>query len=329
MKDKKSDFKIGEKSLPLLPLRDIVIFPGMMIPLFVGREKSIHAVEYALDNGSIIMLSTQKSAKKEDPDESDIHTIGCVSEIMQVFKMPDGTVKIMVEGLERAEITAIRSDEKMLMAEIRESAPVKSNVSHTELEALSRGLKENFGKLVRADSNIPLSTEAELLETSEPEELGDMIMAHLPLDTDKRQEVLAESDTRKKLEKILEHLEAEIEILHIERKVKGRVKKQMDKSQREYYLNEQMKAIHKELGRSDAKSDIQELRDKIKKVKMPSDIEAKALKELGKLEQMPPMSAEGTVVRNYLDWLIDVPWSKRSKDILDRSEEHTSELQSH
>ena len=317
MKDKKNDFKIGGKELlPLLPLRDIVIFPGMMVPLFVGRDKSINAVEYALDNGSIIMLSTQKSAKKEDPDKNDIHTTGCVSEIMQVFKMPDGTVKIMVEGLERAEITSIRADEKMLMAEVKDKAQAKSNPSKIELEALSRSLKDNFGKMVRADSNIPLSTETDVLETSHPEDLGDLIMSHISLDTNKRQEVLAEPDLKKRLEKILGHLESEIEILQIERKVKGRVKKQMDKSQREYYLNEQMKAIHKELGRSDTKSEIQELSDKVKKANMPADIETKALKELGKLEQMPPMSAEGTVVRNYLDWLLDVPWSKRSRDIL-------------
>ena len=313
-----TDFRIKDHELlPLLPLRDIVVFPRMMVPLFVGREKSIQAVEYAFENGNIIMLAAQKSAKKENPDIADIHTTGCVSEIMQVFKMPDGTVKIMVEGLERAKISSIQVTNKMLMAKIREMPAVTKKGADSELEALARSLKEIFGKIIKADANIPLNVEEEVAETSDPENLGDLIMSHIMLDTNKRQEVLAQANLRKRLEKILAHLEAEIEIIVLEKRVKGRVKKQMDKSQREYYLNEQMKAIQKELGSGDMKSDDQELRDKVKKAKMPREVEAKALKELGKLEQMPPMSAEGTVVRNYLDWLVEVPWSKRSRDNLE------------
>ena len=309
-------------TLPLLPLRDIVVFPKMVTPLFVGRDKSIKAVESAISEyNNTIFLAAQKSASDENPSQDNIHATGSICEIVQVFKMPDGTVKIMVEGLARASIGKYLTSNPFHTIEINQFlTETDGEGGEKEYEALSRGIKSLFEKLVKMENRLPSETALNMNEVTDPEELGDMVMGNIGLPSKERQNILEEQNLRKRLEKILTHLETEIEIMMIERRVKGRVKKQMDKSQKEYYLNEQMKAIHKELGRPDLKSDIEELREKIAQAGMPEAIDTKAMKELSKLEQMPPMSAEGTVVRNYLDWLIDIPWKKKSKDRLDTLE---------
>jgi len=317
-KDKLASFFKNGMELPLLPLRDIVIFPTMVAPLFVGREKSIRAVEHAVDNNAnYIFLSAQKSANDEAPNPDAIYETGCISEIIQVFKMPDGTVKIVVEGIARATVEKYTSKKPFYMVTANPILDEPEEKTGTELEALSRGIKSIFEKFVKMDNRLPSEITSAVSEISNLEELANTVMSHVGLRTGDRQSILSERSLAKRLEMIINFLETEIEILMIEKRVKTRVKKQMDKSQKEYYLNEQMKAIHKELGRTDGKSEIEEFRLKIKNAKMPADIETKAVKELAKLEQMPPLSAEGTVVRNYLEWLVDIPWNKKTDDNLD------------
>ncbi len=315
--DKKPAAHKGRKKYPLLPLRDIVMFPGMATPLFVGRPKSIAAVEYAIKNKNILLLATQKSAGTEDPAESDIYNTGCVGEIIQVFRMPDSTLKIMVEGLSRAKMHGIVSIDPFLLAEAETIIPTGRKAGGAELEALSRRLKTLFEKYMRFEPRIQPENAFGIFEIKNAEELSDSVMGHLVLDAADRQTVLETIPVDDRLERIIGLLEKEIEILKIEKRVKGRVKKQMDKSQKEYYLQEQIKAIHKELGNADLRSEMKELKEKILKAGMPESTEARAVRELEKLEQMPPLSAEGTIVRNYLDWLIDLPWKTRTRDRLD------------
>ncbi|MEE8484650.1 MAG: endopeptidase La [Nitrospinota bacterium] len=308
---------INTENLPLLPLRDIVVFPTMAVPLFVGREKSIRAVEFAIEHDNLIMLSAQKSAQKEDPKPDDIYEVGCIAEVAQIFKMPDGTVKIMVEGLVRAKITDYKSTEPLFVVDSKKLTRIETKKGDRELEVLVRSVRELFPSYVKAGHRMPMEILDTLTGIEDPEELCNAVLAHVVFNVADRQAILKETDIKKQFKKLADCLEKEIDIQRIEKRLKGRVKKQMDKTQRDYYLNEQIKAIQKELGHSDAQSEIGETRERIKKSKMPKDVEFKALKELRKLEQMPPMSAEGTVVRNYLEWLLDVPWSKRSKDNLD------------
>jgi ATP-dependent Lon protease len=315
--DKKPAAYKGRKEYPLLPLRDIVMFPGMATPLFVGRPKSIAAVEYAIKNKNILLLATQKSAGTEDPAEGDIYDTGCVGEIIQVFRMPDGTLKIMVEGLARAKVHGIVSSDPFLLAHAEAIIPASAKGVAAELEALSRSVKSLFEKYMRFEPRIQPENAFSIFELKDAEELSDSVMGHLVLDAADRQAILETIPLDKRLERIIALLEKEIEILKIEKRVKGRVKKQMDKSQKEYYLQEQIKAIHKELGNADLRSEIKELKESILKAGMPKNIEARALRELEKLEQMPPLSAEGTIVRNYLDWFIDLPWKNRTRDRLD------------
>ncbi len=318
MGEKKRPLKaINTDNLPLLPLRDIVVFPMMAAPLFVGREKSIRAVEFAIEHDNLIMLSAQKSAQKEDPKPDDIYDVGCIAEVAQIFKMPDGTVKIMVEGLVRAKITGYKSIEPLFVVDSEKLKRIETKKGDRELEALVRSVRDLFPGYVKTGHRMPPEILETLIGIGDPEELCNAVLAHVVFNVVDRQVILKETNIKKQFKKLAACLEKEIEIQRIEKRLKGRVKKQMDKTQREYYLNEQIKAIQKELGQSDAQSEIGETRERIKKAKMPKDIEFKTLKELRKLEQMPPMSAEGTVVRNYLEWLIDVPWSKRSKDNLD------------
>ncbi|MBI5637165.1 MAG: endopeptidase La [Nitrospinae bacterium] len=302
--------------LPLIPLRDIVVFPRMLVPLFVGREKSVRAVDQAMAQGNFIMLCAQKKANNEEPDPKDIYPIGCVGEIMQVLRLPDGTVKIMVEGIRRAAIDAFVAQNPFYRVAVRGLGVARVPERGARMEAMMRGLRLLFDRYVKTSNRLPSQALAPINETGDAEELADLIMGHFPLKTDERQQVLAEMDVKRRMEMIMELLEREIEVIQIEKRLEGRVKKQMDQSQREYYLNEQMKAIQKELGRGDHRSELDELRDRIKKSGMPAEAEAKAMKEINKLEQMAPMSAESTVVRNYIEWLADIPWSQRTEDDL-------------
>ncbi len=302
--------------LPLLPLRDMVVFPGTVAPLFVGRPKSIEALDHAFENGRVIMLATQKNAKVDEPKADGIYKVGCVTEILQVLRLPDGTVKALVEGIDRARIKEYVDGGKFFRVIVeRIETKKKINASTT---ALLRAAQSLFERYVKLNPVISKDVARGLSGIDHADSFADAAASHLISDTTKKQEILGTINIKTRLELLVSKLQEEIDILAIENRVRGRVKKQMEKSQRDYYLTEQMKAIQKELGRSEGdKTELEELREKIDVSGMPGDIHKKAVKELGRLEQMPPMSAEGTVIRNYLDWLLDVPWKKRTRDKLD------------
>jgi len=297
--------------LPLLPLRDVVVFPHMVIPLFVGRPRSIRALEAAMESGKNIMLVAQKSAGKDDPTPEDVYEIGCVAGILQMLKLPDGTVKVLVEGAQRARITRIEDAESHFSCEV---VPIAPDASHgAELEALRRAIVAQFEQYVKLNKKIPPEILTSLSGIDDAGRLADTIAAHLPLKLEQKQKMLEVFGTSERLESLLTQLETEIDILQVEKRIRGRVKKQMEKSQRDYYLNEQVKAIQKELGEGEEGADIEELEKKIKSASMPKEARKKADAELKKLKLMSPMSAEATVVRNYIDTLINLPWKKRSK----------------
>ncbi|MBI3794330.1 MAG: endopeptidase La [Nitrospinae bacterium] len=302
--------------LPLLPLRDIVVFPGMVVPLFVGRGKSIAAVNHAVDNGKIIMLAVQKNPADESPEKSGLHEVGCVGEVMQLSELPDGTMKIMVEGLARATIYSYKSETPLFLVNARILSKI-TDPADPEIDALVKSNRLLFDKYVKAVGHLAPEVPSQIAEIKDPADIVNFIMRHVAAGAQERQNILAEPSVKRQLEGVYMTIEKEIEIIQIENRVKGRVKRQMGQSQREYYLNEQMKAIQKELGRGDQRSEMDELREKIKKAGMPPEVEAKAEKEVNKLEQMAPLSAEGTVVRNYLEWLTDVPWKAHSVEKLD------------
>jgi ATP-dependent Lon protease len=302
----------SETTLPVLPLRDVVVFPHMVIPLFVGRRKSIRALERAMESGKQIMLVAQKSASDDDPSVEAIHTIGTIAGILQLLKLPDGTVKVLVEGERRAVVQRYVDLEELFSAEVAllDSEPIPDR----EGEALMRSVLNEFDQYVKLNMKIPPEILTSLSGIDDPGRLADTVAAHLSLKIEDKQEILEVQDTRERLERILGVLESEIDLLQVEKRIRGRVKRQMEKSQREYYLNEQMKAIQKELGQSeDGPSEVEELQKKIVKAGMPKEVRAKADAELNKLKMMSPMSAEATVVRNYIDWLVSVPWRKRTK----------------
>jgi ATP-dependent Lon protease len=297
--------------LPLLPLRDVVVFPHMVIPLFVGRPKSIKALEAAMEQGKSIMLAAQKAAAKDEPSASDIYEIGCVANILQMLKLPDGTVKVLVEGAQRARIHHISELETHFVAEL---TPVESEVGDSsEVEALRRAIIQQFDQYVKLNKKIPPEILTSLAGIDDPGRLADTIAAHLPLKLEQKQIILEIFNIAKRHEHLLGQLEGELDILQVEKRIRGRVKRQMEKSQREYYLNEQVKAIQKELGEGDEGADLEELEKKIIAAKMPKEAREKAQSELKKLKLMSPMSAEATVVRNYIDTLIALPWKKKSK----------------
>ena len=296
---------------PLLPLRDVVVFPHMVIPLFVGRAKSIKALETAMEAGKSIVLVAQKSAAKDEPSIEDMYRIGSIANILQMLKLPDGTVKVLVEGTQRAKVLHILDDKLHFDAEI-ELIPVDES-SGAEVEAMRRALINQFDQYVKLNKKIPPEILTSLAGIDDAGRLADTIAAHLPLKLEQKQEVLEIFDVRKRLEHLLGLLEAELDILQVEKRIRGRVKRQMEKSQREYYLNEQVKAIQKELGDGEEGADIEELEKKIKAAHMPKEARAKADNELKKLRLMSPMSAEATVVRNYIDVLVGLPWKKKSK----------------
>ncbi|MBK9160354.1 MAG: endopeptidase La [Nitrosomonadales bacterium] len=296
---------------PLLPLRDVVVFPHMVIPLFVGRAKSIKALETAMEAGKGIVLVAQKSAAKDEPGTDDLYTIGSMANILQMLKLPDGTVKVLVEGTQRVNVLRVFDAESHFNSEVQ-VVPVEDG-SDSESEAMRRALIAQFDQYVKLNKKIPPEILTSLAGIDDGGRLADTIAAHLPLKLEQKQEVLEIFGVRKRLEHLLGLLEAEIDILQVEKRIRGRVKRQMEKSQREYYLNEQVKAIQKELGEGEEGADLDEVEKKIKAAHMPKEARAKAEAELKKLRMMSPMSAEATVVRNYIDVLVGLPWKKRTK----------------
>jgi ATP-dependent Lon protease len=298
-------------ALPLLPLRDVVVFPHMVIPLFVGRPKSIKALEVAMEAGKSIMLVAQKNAAKDEPASEDIYEIGCVANILQMLKLPDGTVKVLVEGTQRARIDSIEDLGSHFQCELTAIEPETG--ADSELEALRRAIVAQFDQYVKLNKKIPSEILTSIAGIDEVGRLADTIAAHLPLKLEQKQKILEMSGLNERLEHLLAQLETEIDILQVEKRIRGRVKRQMEKSQREYYLNEQVKAIQKELGEGEEGADLDELDKKIKLARMPKQAKQKAEAELKKLKLMSPMSAEATVVRNYIDTLVNLPWKKKSK----------------
>jgi len=297
--------------LPLLPLRDVVVFPHMVIPLFVGRPKSIKALEAAMEQGKSIMLAAQKAAAKDEPSADDIYEIGCIANILQMLKLPDGTVKVLVEGAQRARIHHISETETHFVADL---SPVESESGdESEVEAMRRAIVQQFDQYVKLNKKIPPEILTSLAGIDDAGRLADTIAAHLPLKLEQKQVILEIFNVAKRHEHLLGQLEAELDILQVEKRIRGRVKRQMEKSQREYYLNEQVKAIQKELGEGEEGADLEELEKKIIAAKMPKEAREKAQSELKKLKLMSPMSAEATVVRNYIDVLVGLPWRKKSK----------------
>jgi ATP-dependent Lon protease len=302
-------------TLPLLPLRDVVVFPHMVIPLFVGRPKSIKALETAMESGKQIMLVAQKAAAKDEPKPEDMFGVGCISTILQMLKLPDGTVKVLVEGSQRAEVKAIIDGETHFSAEVQ--AKESTGGDSSECEALRRAVTTQFDQYVKLNKKIPPEILTSISGIDDIGRLADTVAAHLPLKLENKQAVLDLFDITKRLENLLEQLEREVDILQVEKRIRGRVKRQMEKSQREYYLNEQVKAIQKELGDGEEGADLEELEKKIKLAKLPKEARKKVDNEYKKLKLMSPMSAEATVVRNYIDTVIGLPWSKKSKVLTD------------
>jgi ATP-dependent Lon protease len=296
---------------PLLPLRDVVVFPHMVIPLFVGRPKSIKAMETAMEAGKSILLVAQRSAAKDDPTPEDMYAIGCVSNILQMLKLPDGTVKVLVEGGTRAQIRQVVDVRTHWVAEA--SAIPPDGAPAAEVEAMRRALLSAFDQYVKLNKKIPPEILTSLSGIDEAGRLADTVAAHLPLKLEQKQQVLEMFEVKQRLEHLLSQLETEIDILQVEKRIRGRVKRQMEKSQREYYLNEQVKAIQKELGEGEEGADLEEMEKRIKRAHMPKDARKKAEAELKKLKLMSPMSAEATVVRNYIDTIVNLPWKKKSK----------------
>ncbi len=303
--------------LPLLPLRDVVVFPHMVIPLFVGRPKSIKALEMAMEAGKNILLVAQKSAAKDEPEPEDLYRIGCMANILQMLKLPDGTVKVLVEGTQRARVEAIEVQSSVFMAT---AVPIlQPGAEDHEIEAMRRAVVAQFDQFVKLNKKIPPEVLSSIAGIEDAGRLADSIAAHLPLKLEQKQEVLEMESIRDRIDRLLSQLEAEIDILQVEKRIRGRVKRQMEKSQREYYLNEQVKAIQKELGEGEEGADLEELDKKIKSAGMSKEGQAKAEGELKKLRLMSPMSAEATVVRNFIETLIGLPWRKKTrtnKDLL-------------
>ena len=299
--------------VPVLPLRDVVVYPYMVIPLFVGREKSIQALDAAMADNKQILLAAQRSADVDDPKPSDLYEVGTLANILQLLKLPDGTVKVLVEGSERANLVRFVEGEDYFSAEI-ESASDEVELSEREMEVLMRSATDLFDQYVKLNKKVPPEVLTSLASIDEASRLADTMAAHMALKLDEKQHVLEMSNVRERLEHLMALMEGENDILQMEKRIRGRVKRQMEKNQREYYLNEQMKAIQKELGElDDAPNELEDLAEKIEKAGMSKEAKAKANNELNKLKLMSPMSAEATVVRNYIDALVGVPWKKRTK----------------
>lgn len=318
-KDEKEKESGGSTRVPLLPLRDIIVFPHMVVPLFVGRQRSIRALEEATQKQGPIFLSSQKDAKTNEPAEDDIYKIGTLGTVVQMLKLPDGTVKVLIEGKRRARIARFVNNPEFFLVDVEEAPEV--NDRNSEVEALTREVHTTFENYVKLKKKIPPEMVMSVSSIDDPGRLADTIVAHLGIKLEDRQNLLETFNAAERLEKVLGHMRAEIEILEVERRIRSRVKKQMERSQKEYYLNEQMRAIQKELGEKDEfKNEIQEIEEKIKQKKLSSEAREKIDKELKKLKMMSPMSAEATVVRNYIDWILSLPWNEFTDDKLDITE---------
>ena len=307
-----SEERIERLSIPVLPLRDVVVYPHMVIPLFVGREKSIRCLEAAMEQNKQIFLSAQKDAAVDEPEQADIHRIGTVATILQLLKLPDGTVKVLVEGSQRAEIEQFEPEADFFRAQVHYLD--SESMDDKEEEVMIRSAINQFEGYVKLNKKIPPEVLTSLSGIEEADRLADTMAAHMPLKLNDKQKVLEITDVRERLEFLMALMEGEIDLLQVEKRIRSRVKKQMEKSQREYYLNEQMKAIQKELGEmEDGPDEFEALQTKIEEAKMPEEAEKKTRAELQKLKMMSPMSAEATVVRGYIDWMVSVPWKKRSR----------------
>src|SRR5213595_961650 len=297
---------------PVLPLRDIVVFPHMIVPLFVGREKSVRALEDVMKDDKQILLVTQKNAAQDDPSTADIFAIGTIGTVLQLLKLPDGTVKVLVEGGQRARILRFAENDAFFQAHAEVIGEKPG--AHSEIEALSRTVVAQFEQYIKLNKKIPPEVLVSINQIEEPGKLADTVASHLTLKIPEKQELLETETVSERLEKVFGYMEGEIGVLQVEKRIRNRVKRQMEKTQREYYLNEQLKAIQKELGEGeDGRDEMAELEDKINKTKFTKEARDKAMAELKKLRSMSPMSAEATVVRNYLDWMLSLPWHKRSK----------------
>jgi ATP-dependent Lon protease len=316
MSDQENTPLLSENSpqlVPVLPLRDVVVYPHMVIPLFVGREKSIEALDAAMQDNKKILLLAQKNAEVDDPAQEDLYSIGTLSTILQMLKLPDGTIKVLVEGGERVIVDSLLETNNYFSASVVDLEKT-SPIDEKEAEVLLRSVLNLFDQYVKLNKKVPPEILTSLSGIDDPSRLADTISAHMSLKLDEKQEILEIRDPRVRLEHIMSKIEGEIDLMHIEKRIRGRVKQQMEKSQREYYLNEQMKAIQKELGEmDDAPNEVEDLQNKIEQSGMSKEAREKADSELNKLKMMSPMSAEATVVRNYIDWLVSVPWKKKSK----------------
>ena len=297
---------------PVLPLRDIVVFPHMIVPLFVGRDKSVNALEDVMHDDKQVLLLAQKNASEDDPTITDIYEVGTLATVLQLLKLPDGTVKVLVEGVQRARVESYLDNDKFIEAKANliEEPEIKDNV----LEALSRSVITQFDQYIKLNRKIPSEALVSINQIDEPSKLADTIASHLALKISEKQELLETESVTERLERVYAFMESEIGVLQVEKKIRNRVKRQMEKTQREYYLNEQLKAIQKELGEGeDGKDENQELEERVAKTKLSKEAKEKSIAELKKLRNMSPMSAEATVVRNYLDWMLSIPWKKRSR----------------
>ena len=315
-KDSRDPSGAASVRVPLLPLRDIIVLPQMVVPLFVGRQKSIRALEEAMNAQKAILLAAQRDAKTNDPTEEDIYQVGTLGSLVQLLRLPDGTVKVLVEGKKRARILRYVEQGECFVVEIEELE--ESTERTTEVEALMRSVMSTFESYVKLNKKIPPEMNTTVASITDPARLADTITAHLGIKLEDKQALLETFDPAERLERVLGHMRSEIEILEVEKRIRGRVKKQMEKTQKEYYLTEQMRAIQKELGEKDEfKNEIQELEEKLARKKMSDEARDKTEKELKKLKMMSPMSAEATVVRTYIDWLLSLPWAEYSEDKLD------------
>jgi len=299
-------------TFPVLPLRDIVVFPHMIVPLFVGRDKSVKALEDVMQDDKQILLVAQKNAGQDDPAIDDIYDVGTIGTVLQLLKLPDGTVKVLVEGCQRAKIVRYTDKEEFFQAEAEliEEAPDEDK----DVEALSRSVISQFEQYIKLNKKIPPEVLVSLNQIEELSKLSDTIASHLALKISEKQELLELMSPGERLERAYSFMESEIGVLQVEKRIRNRVKRQMEKTQREYYLNEQLKAIQKELGETeDGRDEAGEFEERIEKTKLSKEAREKAIQELRKLKSMSPMSAESTVVRNYLDWLLSIPWGKRSR----------------
>ena len=305
--------KLDSQTLPVLPLRDIVVFPHMVVPLFVGRDKSVKALEEVMGKDKKIMLITQKSASTDDPKKDDLFELGTIANVLQLLKLPDGTVKVLVEGISRASVNQYTDNVEFLIAEV-DTIDENIDSNDTGIRGLAKSLTDQFDQYVKLNKKIPPEVVGSINEIEDTGKLCDTVASHLAVKLSEKQEILECIDINKRFDKIVSLIQLELDVLQVEKKIRGRVKTQMEKTQREYYLNEQMKAIQKELGETeDGKDDVEEYEEKIEKVKLTKEAREKCHAELKKLKTMSPMSAESSVIRNYLDWVLSLPWGKKTK----------------